>query len=114
VTAETVNGDIRASTMGGALSLHTVNGSIHARAASLAKDAPVQLETVNGSVYAELPKPLDADVQLSTVNGRITTDFPIELLGKATSRNLLGTVGNGGRTVKLKTVNGSVELKAAS
>jgi putative adhesin len=114
VEAESVNGDIRASTMGGALALKTVNGSIRARAASLAKDAPIHLETVNGSVRAELPAPLDADVQLSTVNGRITTDFPVTLSGKATARDLRGTVGDGGRPVRLKTVNGSVELKTTS
>lgn len=114
VKAATVNGDIRASTMGGALSLNTVNGSIRARAASLAKDAPIDLETVNGSVRAELPSPLDADVHLSTVNGRITTDFPVALSGRASARELRGTVGGGGRPVRLKTVNGSVELKTKS
>jgi hypothetical protein len=114
VKAATVNGDIRASTMGGALSLRTVNGSIRARAASLANDAPVDLETVNGSVRAELPSPLDADVQLSTVNGRITTDFPVALSGRASARELRGTVGGGGRPVRLQTVNGSVELKTKS
>jgi Putative adhesin len=114
VKAETINGDIRASTMGGALSLKTINGSIRARATSLAKDAPIELETVNGSVRAELPSPLDADVRLSTVNGRITTDFPVALSGKATTRDLQGTVGSGGRPVRLKTVNGSVELKTKS
>jgi hypothetical protein len=113
VKAETVNGDIRASTMGGALALSTVNGSIRARAASLAKDAPIRLETVNGSVSAELPSPLDADVQLSTVNGRITTDFPVALSGRASTRELRGTVGSGGLPVRLKTVNGAVELKTA-
>ena len=114
VKAETVNGDIRASTMGGALSLKTVNGSIRARAAALGKDAAIELETVNGSIRAELPSPLDANVQLSTVNGRITTDFPVALSGRATARDLRGTIGTGGAPVKLTTVNGSVELKTRS
>ena len=111
VKAETVNGEIRASTMGGALELSTVNGSIRARAASLAKDAEVKLHTVNGSVSADLPQVLDADVQLETVNGRISTDFPIEISGKAERNSLRGTIGQGGRRIELKTVNGSVELR---
>lgn len=111
VEASTINGDIRASTMGGALALKTVNGSIRARATSLAKDAPVHLETVNGSVRAELPTPLDADVVLSTVNGRIETDFPFAFTGGTSKRELRGTLGSGGRRVRLRTVNGSVELK---
>jgi DUF4097 and DUF4098 domain-containing protein YvlB len=114
VRASTVNGDIRASTMGGALALKTVNGSIRARAASLAKDAPIQLETVNGSVRAELPTPLDADVLLATVNGRITTDFLVAVTGRSSSREVRGSIGSGGRPVELRTVNGSVELKTKS
>jgi DUF4097 and DUF4098 domain-containing protein YvlB len=113
VKAATVNGDIRASTTAGALSLTTVNGSIRARAASLAKDVPIDLTTVNGSIRAELPSPLDADVQLSTVNGRITTDFPVALSGRASTRELRGTIGVGGRPVRLTTVNGSVELRSS-
>jgi hypothetical protein len=111
VTAQTVNGDIRATTMGGALALATVNGSIRARAASLAQGAPVTLNTVNGSVTAELPSPLDAHVRLSTVNGHIATDYPVEISGKTDRRDLRGTIGQGGRTVELRTVNGSVELR---
>ncbi len=112
VKAETVNGDIRATTMGsGALALTTVNGSIRARAASLAQDAAVKLETVNGSVTAELPTALDAEVRLSTVNGHIATDYPIQFTGKVDRRDLRGTIGHGGRTVELKTVNGTVELR---
>jgi hypothetical protein len=111
VTAQTVNGDIRATTMGGALALTTVNGSIRARVASLTEGAPVKLETVNGSVRAELPTPLDADVRLSTVNGHVATDYPISITGRAERHDLRGTIGGGGRTVELKTVNGSVELR---
>ena len=114
VRAETVNGDIRATTTGAsALALTTVNGSIRARAASLADGAPVELRTVNGSVTAELPTALDAEVRLSTVNGHIATDYPIQFSGKADRRDIRGTIGQGGRTVELKTVNGAVELRRA-
>ena len=114
IRAETINGDIRASTIGGGLQLKTVNGSIRARAAALDKDAPVELESVNGSVVAEVPSPLDADVSLATVNGHISTDFPLAVTGSQSKRKLNGTLGAGGRPVKLTTVNGSVELKSRS
>jgi DUF4097 and DUF4098 domain-containing protein YvlB len=99
--------------MGGVLSLKTVNGSVRARVASLARDAGVELESVNGSVRAELPSQLDADVRLSTVNGSVSTDFPIAVSGGVSGRELRGTVGSGGRPVTLTTVNGSVELKTS-
>jgi hypothetical protein len=112
VKATTVNGEIRASTMGGnALTLKTVNGSIRVRAASLSKGAHVEAETVNGSVHAELPTELAAEVVLRTVNGRISTDFPVQLTGRASEREVRGVVGEGGaQRIELRTVNGSVQL----
>lgn len=112
VKANTVNGEIRASTMGGGeLDLTTVNGGIRVRAASLTRNARIKAETVNGSVQAELPSDLDANVHLTTVNGRITTDFPIRLTGGISERELRGSVGDGGgQRVELRTVNGSVQL----
>jgi hypothetical protein len=112
VEANTVNGEIRASTMGGStLTLKTVNGSIRVRATSLSKDARIEAETVNGSVQAELPTELDAEVVLTTVNGRISTDFPVQLTGRTSEREVRGVVGDGGaQRVELRTVNGSVQL----
>jgi hypothetical protein len=112
VTANTVNGEIRASTMGGgALTLKTVNGSVRVRAASLSNDARIEVETVNGSVQAELPTELDAEVLLRTVNGRISTDFPVQITGGTSKHEVRGIVGDGGaQRVELRTVNGSVQL----
>ncbi len=53
---------------------------------------------------------LNANVRASTLNGSITTDFPMTLTGTFTPRKLEGTIGAGGRSLELSTVNGSITL----
>jgi len=48
-----------------------------------------------------------------TVNGRVETDFPVKIVGKISPRHLRGTIGTGGATLKLITVNGSITLHEA-
>jgi DUF4097 and DUF4098 domain-containing protein YvlB len=53
----------------------------------------------------------DADIEMSTVNGRFETNFPITIQGRLNPRQLRTRIGNGGRRIKLTTVNGNVELR---
>jgi hypothetical protein len=48
-----------------------------------------------------------------TVNGRVETDYPVKIVGKISPRHLRGTIGTGGPTLKLITVNGSISLQEA-
>ena len=45
-----------------------------------------------------------------TVNGDIDTDFPVSA-SRISRRRIEGTIGGGGRTLSLETVNGSISLK---
>lgn len=111
VTAATVNGDIRALAIRGPISATTVNGSVTAVVDSLPADGDVTLETVNGAVTATLPPTLAGSVSLETVSGRVSTDFPLPQPSAEAPRQIQGTVGAGGSTVRLETVNGSVTLR---
>jgi hypothetical protein len=112
VDAETVNGRISVNTSTGPVKATTVNGSIEAVMQSLTS-GDVHLETVNGSVTASLPAKIDANIDAETVNGRVETDFPVKISGKISTRHLRGTIGNGGLTLRLETVNGSIRLHEA-
>ena len=112
VEANTVNGRVEVSTSTGPVNARTVNGSIEATMQSLTS-GDVKLVTVNGSVSAGLPRDINADVDATTVNGRVETDFPVKVLGKISKTHLRGTIGNGGPTLKLVTVNGSITLNEA-
>jgi len=112
VAATTVNGKILVHTTVGPVKAKTVNGSIEAAMDALT-GGDIELETVNGAVTAVLPSRLNAVVDAATVNGRVETDFPLQVTGKISPRHVRGTIGSGGMTLKLNTVNGSVTIRRA-
>jgi hypothetical protein len=112
VEASTVNGRIGVNTSTGPVEATTINGSIEANMQTLTS-GDVRLTTVNGSVSAGLPLHINANIDAETVNGRVETDFPVKITGKLSTRHLRGTIGSGGPTLKLVTVNGSISLHEA-
>jgi hypothetical protein len=110
VVARTVSGDVDAETRAGPVNAVAMNGNIHARIRAFGDTGAVKLFTANGSVTAELPARLDATVEASTANGTIETDFPLAGAGRGPLHKLRGTLGAGGRAVRLTTVNGSITL----
>lgn len=113
VEATTVNGKVDVSTSKGPVNASTVNGDIDVRMSALERDGEMSFHTVNGSVTVETPANLDANVSLDTMHGSISSDYPVQLSGKFGPRHAEGVVGRGGRSVKLRTLNGSVELRKA-
>jgi hypothetical protein len=110
VDVSTVNGSVTFSTTGGGRA-STVNGSIRGEMGRADWNDTLKMSTVNGSITLTFPPTLNTDLRASTVNGDINTDFPITVLGKVTRRKLEGTIGGGGRTLSLDSVNGSITLK---
>ena len=110
VEADTVNGKINVSTSEQA-EAKTVNGSITASMGRMDSNQPLRFETVNGSIEVSMPANASADVHASTVNGGISTDFPLTVSGKFGPKSVKGRLGNGGRELKMSTVNGGVSLK---
>jgi DUF4097 and DUF4098 domain-containing protein YvlB len=113
VDAQTVNGSIQISTSGRA-EAQTVNGSIRARAGRADWTGDAGFKTVNGSITLTLPPSAGAEVRAQTVNGEIETDFALTVTGRISRRHLSGTIGGGGRTLELETVNGSIQLRKSS
>jgi hypothetical protein len=108
--AYTVNGDVRV-TATGVVEANTVNGSIVATMGRGDWSDGLAFETVNGSVTLTMPQDLSADLEMETVNGSIESDFPITVTGKVNPQQLRGRVGQGGRDLDIKTVNGSIRLR---
>jgi hypothetical protein len=105
----TVNGSINLTTAGHA-DAKTVNGSITARLGRADWQDELLLKTVNGSIELFLPAGADADLQAKTVNGKIKSELPVTV-HELSRRSLHGTIGNGGRTLTIETVNGSIDLR---
>jgi len=113
VHATTVNGSVRVSTTGLA-EASTVNGSVYVEMGRSNWDHDLGFSTVNGGITLIMPGKLDTEVRASTVNGEIESDYPLTISGKFGPRRLRGTIGAGGRTLNLSTVNGEIRLRKAT
>jgi hypothetical protein len=67
--------------------------------------------TGNGRIDLMVPAGFAAEIDASTSNGGIRTDFPIQVSGRITRTRLRGTIGDGGRRIRLVSGNGSIELR---
>ncbi|NIN11498.1 MAG: hypothetical protein GTN62_08330 [Gemmatimonadales bacterium] len=110
VVARTVNGDVDVSTSGFAEG-STVNGSVYATLGRGDWTGVLEFSTVNGSITVELPDGIGAEVTAKTVNGGIESDFPVTIRGRFGPRRITGTIGDGGRRLRLETVNGTIRLR---
>jgi Toastrack DUF4097 len=110
VSLVTVNGDVTVSTSGAAEAT-TVNGSIDASIGERALGHDLEFTTVNGSVSLDVPDDLNAALDASWLNGGLDSDLPITLEGRTHRRSIRGTLGDGGATLKISTVNGSIEIR---
>jgi Putative adhesin len=110
VQAATTNGDVEVSTSEWA-SAKTTNGGVRVSMGNAKWSGELELLTTNGSVDVTLPASAEFKVDASTTNGGIQTDFPITVQGRFGPKSLSGTVGGGGRDLKVATTNGGIELK---
>ncbi len=110
VEARSVNGDVEVSTSGHA-EASTVNGSIRASMGRADWTGRLDFSSVNGGITLTLPPSVSAAVEAGTVNGSLDSDFPLTVRGRFSAKHFSGTIGEGGRTLRLETVNGSIQLR---
>lgn len=109
VDASTVNGGVTLETTAGEASGTTVNGGVRATVRG-AGQGRLSFSTVNGSIDVSLASGLSADFSAETVNGGIQSDFPVTITGRIGPRRMRGQIGQGGRRLDLRTVNGGIRL----
>ena len=109
VEAATTNGNVEVSTSEWT-SARTTNGGVRVSMGSAKWNGELEVKTTNGSVDVTLPASAEFKLDASTTNGKINTDFPITVQGNFSSKELSGTVGGGGRELKVLTTNGAIKL----
>ena len=109
VEAATTNGNVEVSTSEWA-SATTTNGGIRVSMGSAKWNGELQVKSTNGSVDVTLPASAEFKLDAATTNGGIHTDFSITVEGSLNSKELFGTVGSGGRELKVATTNGTIKL----
>lgn len=109
VEATTTNGNVEVSTSEWT-SAKTTNGGVRVSMGNAKWDGELEVKTTNGNVDVSLPASAEFKVNAGTTNGKIATDFPITMQGTLGSKDLSGTVGAGGRELKVVTTNGTIKL----
>ena len=109
IEAKTTNGDINITGDAGVREARTINGNIKVSIPDDGND-DIRISSVNGSIDVYLSPDIDAELELKTTNGRISArDFRITL-DTISSRRFAGTLGSGGKTISVRTTNGSINL----
>lgn len=112
VDLDSVNGAIEAEGLTAGGRFDTVNGAIRVSFDAVAAGDRIVLDTVNGSCTAILPANAEFTLVADSVNGSISCDFPVTV-SKSGRTHLAGTVGGGGASVTLDSVNGSLAVRKA-
>jgi Putative adhesin len=121
VTLENAEGDLDVSTGDGSVSvsgklgavrLHTSDGSITLRAErGTAMKDDWSLTTGDGGIAIYLPPDFAAELDAHTGDGTIRSDLDVSSDGDSSRRTLKGRLGAGGKTLKIRTGDGSIRLK---
>lgn len=111
VSVNTVAGDISVTTSGRAWA-NSVSGDIEIEMGDYS-GGDMDFQTVSGDITLWLPGDFSADVDFQSLSGDFDTDFDLDIRRKRNrwvGMTLEGTIGGGGRDLKLNTVSGDVEI----
>jgi len=114
VRATTGNGRVYVLTSTGPVTARTGNGEIDVRMKTLTGSSDMQFVTGNGSVTVALPSNFNGEIDASTGHGDFQSDFEIKVVGRLNPRHIRGTIGEGGRRIRMSSGNGRLELRKAN
>lgn len=111
VRASSGNGDITVRTAVGPVTASSGNGDLYVTMDTLRGTEDMEFTTGNGRIVLTIPANFSGEIDASTGNGSVVTDFPIQVTGRISRTRVRGTIGEGGRRVRLVSGNGSIELR---
>ncbi len=121
ISAVGVKGSIDAETVSGSISLKDVRNARSVRAKTISGGIDCETDILPGGRYSfdalsggitlMLPSSATFDLDAETFSGHIKTDFAVTVSGRVSPRELRGTVGSGGATLRIKSFSGTVEIK---
>lgn len=111
-----LNGEIEIRDITGPLTANALNGKVEVVFNKVSQKAPITISTTNGEMDVTLPATTPAHVKLGSLNGEIYTNFELDTpsrdgLKAIATKNVEGAINNGGVTISLKSVNGSIYLR---
>lgn len=114
VRASCINGKLVAHGLSAKVKLSTVNGPLEATFEHVEGNT-IELASVNGPLRVTLPSDVKARIDATTVHGDINNDFGLALEPRHFVGQLLrGELGEGGSTITLRNVNGTIDIAHAN
>lgn len=118
IEVDGISGTCRARTSNGSIDLENVTGEVEARTSNgsiehqgmVPPESSNELRTSNGSISVSFTADPDVEIDASTSNGRVSSSRPIAAT-RTESTHLVGTMGEGGADLIIRTSNGSVTIK---
>jgi hypothetical protein len=114
VHATTGNGRVFVVTSSGPVTARTGNGEIDVRMRAITGSGDMEFRTGNGAVTVALPSNFNGEIDASTGHGEFQSDFEIRILGRLNPRHIRGTIGEGGRRIRMSSGNGRLEVRKAN
>jgi len=111
VVAHSQAGDIDISTSGLAEGT-TLQGNVTASIGQAVWDRDLVFSAMNGNVTVRIPTNTSAEVRGTTLSGSISTDFPLTIAQLGVGREMHGTLGSGGHSLRLTTFDGNIALRS--
>ncbi|MEM7280991.1 MAG: DUF4097 family beta strand repeat-containing protein [Pseudomonadota bacterium] len=124
-----VNGPITGTNLSGSVIAESVNEDINLDFQAFAADDTMSLTSVNGDLSIALPDRAKAQLRIDTARGEIYSDFEVEVepSSPVVQRNqgqstfevrvenvIVANVNGGGGVVKLKTLNGDIQVRKSN
>jgi hypothetical protein len=110
------DGGLDARAGSGSISAQAISGTIYARTGSgrieiaQVTPGPIDVAAGSGTVTLRLPEEAAFELDARTGSGSIQSHRPIAVAGILSRRHLHGTVGGGGRLVKVSTGSGRIRI----
>ncbi len=73
----------------------------------------LDFRTVSGDITISFPASLETEIEFESLSGNMDSDFPITITSRRhrwIGGRISGTIGDGGRSLSLKTISGDVRL----
>ena len=111
VEFDVLNGGVKLVDLAGNVEGSTTNGGVEVELTGSEWDGEgMDVTTTNGGVKLYIPDNYSAQLETGTVNGKLEFDFPVTIKGRL-DRKISTTLGDGGKTIRVRTTNGGVKVK---